>query len=810
MPDPGGFAWWPAGREVVAVLRTASLWGDETADVVVPSTGQVRHLAATDLAPLSQRRWLAPEAALRAASARIVHEVALGNSAALATGRLEPLPHQLAVLRRALDADPVRLLLADEVGLGKTIEAGLIISELKARRQVRRVAIVAPKGVQLQWVSEMADRFGEDFVIVGPGGIPDDAGVNPWRAFNRVVCSLDAVKPIRGRAGWPPERVAEHNERRFRGLVDAGWDLVVIDEAHHVSGSSEEVARHRLGLELSRCCPRVLLLSATPHSGKSESFARLLGLLDERFLHGAVLNRESVGPLVVRTEKRAATDAQGRPLFKPRITRLETVPYGARHIERALYEAVTDYVRHGYQRARAERRQAVGFLVLLMQRLVSSSTAAILDALERRLVAVTADATQMKLFGEGYEDWAELTGEDQVAALSNARGQAWNQERAEVEHLVDVARKAAAGGVDAKAHFLLDLLRRLARNEGDPSLKAVVFTEYVATQDMLLGLLESTAIPAVSINGSMSIPERRVAQELFARDARVLVSTDAGAEGINLQFAHVVVNYDLPWSPMRLEQRIGRVDRIGQSRDVLAFNLALESSVDARVLEVLEEKLRVILAELGADKVGDVLAGSTRAIGDLYTAAIMDPDTLDAQATALQAEARAQVVAGEPLRSLLSGGAPPGRPGMGGDIGRWVRLARAARAALACTDPEADGIPAGMPEMAPGEPLPLVAGPRPGLWSLWEVGTGGPEDPRDCFAIFESESGAIRPDLAEGMWLALSSIEDVRTGRGLDPEAWQRLQQAGADHAFRFLSEFKGRGRTTPWLALRLAVRVET
>ena len=502
-------AWWAEGGEPVLVLTTEQLWGALVTTVAVPSTGRIERVPASDLRPLVERLWSADEVAWRAASGLIWRAMAAGDPLAIAHGAVDPLPHQLAVLDRAMSTQPLRLLLADEVGLGKTIEAGLVITELKARGVVRRVLVVAPKGVQLQWVAEMADRFGEEFVLVGVGGVPVDVGIDPWRTFDQVVCSLDAVKPVRLRAGWSPERVAEHNERRARAVVEAGWDLVVIDEAHHVAGSSDEVARHQLGRRLAESVPRMLLLSATPHSGKSDAFARLLGLLDDGFLHGRPLLREYVAPLVVRTEKRDATDALGRPLFRPRTTSLVTVPYGQRAVERSLYESVTDYVRHGYRRARAERRAAVGFLVLLMQRLVSSSTAAILTALERRLIAVTAECPQLRLFSDRVSDWDDLTGEEQQDALNEAQGAAWGDERAEVELLIDLARKSVSAGIDAKARYLLDLLGQVARDEGDPSAKAVIFTEFVPTQNMLLEVLAGAGISAVAVNGSMSIADRR-------------------------------------------------------------------------------------------------------------------------------------------------------------------------------------------------------------------------------------------------------------------------------------------------------------
>jgi len=791
---------------VVRVARELDLWGQRVAEILVPSTATVHRVPADALRSPATRPWSQEEVAWRAAAARAIHFMAQRGAVSLAGRDVEPLPHQLSVLDRALGMDPVRLLLADEVGLGKTIEAGLIYTELKARGRARRVLVIAPKGVQLQWVAEMRQRFGEEFALVGPGGVPLEVGVDPWRAFDRVVCSLDAVKPLRRRAGWSPERVEEYNRRRFRALLEAGWDLIVFDEAHHVAGSDERVARHELARELAGRAPHVLLLSATPHSGKTEGFARLLGLLDPAFLEGRPVDREHVAPLVVRTEKRHAVDASGRPLFQPRTTSLEVVPYGEQSLERKLYEAVTDYVRHGYDRARRERQPALGFLVLLMQRLVSSSTAAILAALERRAAALAEAGPQLQLLAECAEDWDELTGEEQLEALLAARGRAWGDERAEVEILLDLARKASAAGIDVKAQHLLDLLRRIQREEGDPAVKVVVFTEFVPTQDMLLRLLEQVGIRATAINGSMSMEERALAQDAFRQQVQVLVSTDAGGEGINLQFAHVVVNYDLPWNPMRIEQRIGRVDRIGQRHPVRAYNLVLENSVDQRVLQVLEEKLWRILEELGADKWDDVLESVSPAVEELYAEAIADPQRLESDVAALATRTREEIQTTEKLRTMLA--VPP--------------AAARSREAAECLSSAAEayerwsGERLGRPtdvlgrlrEVAPPEPVPQMRGHTHGLWSLWEVRPHGTEGVRDCLALFVTDQGAIRPDLADRVWVELTGGLRTEVGPPLAPEEWARLMRLGADHAYAACARLAPPGTwRAPWLILRLVVR---
>lgn len=653
----GDWVWWPAGTETVRVLGTEDMWGQDVVDVLSPATGRVLRLTPADVTALAGRPVSNDEQRWRACATRALALVAQGEPLAPRSGNVQLLPHQLATLRRAMVLDPVRLAICDEVGLGKTITAGAIISEMRARGRAHRVLVVAPKGVQLQWVAEMAERFGEEFVRIGPEGLPVDSGVDPWRAFDRVVASLDAVKPVRARAGWTSEQVREFNALRFRAVIDAGWDLVVIDEAHHVAGSSDDVARHTLARGIAQTVSHLLLLSATPHSGKSENFRRFLGLVDDAFLQGRKVERTAVSAIVARTDKRSAVDNAGNPLFRNRTTTLETVPYGDRVEHRALYEAVSDYVRTGYGHAIRTGQTATGFLLLLMQRLVASSTQAVLAALERRLAALETapDAAEAQ---DAFDGWDELSGDEQLDAIDRNRRAAWSGEIAELRALVAQARRTRAANLDPKAVHLLALLRRLEAEEGTSDLKAVIFTEFRPTQEMFVNLFNDAGSSAVAINGSMGLAERAVAQTSFRDHARVLVSTDAGGEGINLQFAHVVINADLPWAPTKIEQRIGRVDRIGQAHDVKAFNLVLEDSVDARVLGVLEQKLRTILAELGVDKRGDVLESTTRRADNVYATAILDPSSVNAAADKLEQETVQELRATDDTAALLAASAP--------------------------------------------------------------------------------------------------------------------------------------------------------
>ncbi|MEZ4677313.1 MAG: SNF2-related protein [Caldilineaceae bacterium] len=216
------------------------------------------------------------------------------------------------------------------------------------------------------------------------------AGDSPWSRFDQVIVSLDSVKPLDKRRGWTAELVAAYNQSRFEDLVTAGWDLVIVDEAHRLGGSTDQVARYRLGQGLAEAAPYFLLLSATPHQGKTDAFHRLVSLLDpDAFPDVETVTRDRVAPFVIRTEKRKAVDGAGKPLFKPRRTQLAPVQWTTRHrLQALLYEAVTDYVRDGYNQALHEKQRHIGFLMILMQRLVVSSTRAIRTTLERRLAAI--------------------------------------------------------------------------------------------------------------------------------------------------------------------------------------------------------------------------------------------------------------------------------------------------------------------------------------------------------------------------------------------------------------------------------------
>jgi superfamily II DNA or RNA helicase len=817
----GDWAWWTDAARVCQVLTVDELWGAHTADVYTPDDHQVRTVPLADLAPIVTRPWAAAELRWRAAALRVHALAAAGEPIAAGNASVRLLPHQAAILSRALRMDSVRLAICCQVGLGKTTTAGAIMGELVARGRARRTLVIAPKGVQLQWVAEMQEKFGTDFVRIGPEGVPVDSSPDIWRAFDQVVTSIDAVKPLRRRAGWTPQQVAQFNETRYSAVVAAGWDIVVIDEAHRVAGSGEDVARHRLAAGLAAATPHLLLLTATPHSGKSESFRRFLGLLDDEFVHGRPVNADTVASVVARTDKRTAVEHDGRLLFRPRTTALDVVSFDRYPRHRALYEAVTDFVRTGYTAARASGNTAISFLMLLFQRMVTSSTPAILSALERRRLALAAVSAARRTTESEFQQWLELTGEDAEALLDTLPAD--EASLAALDHLLELARATTATGPDPKTLHFLDLLRRLQRSEGDPSVKVLVFTEFRATQRMLADLLNAQGIRTVTIDGTMGLSDRAEAQRRFAEDAQVLVSTDAGGEGVNLQFAHIVVNWDLGWAPTAVEQRVGRVDRLGQTKVVKAFNLVLADTVDERVIEVLTVKLERILAELGVDARADVLDSAAAHVTDLYVAAIVEPDRMDDAAKDFEQATTADVRDAEDGRRLLAEIAispPPPPPS------RMPALLAAAASGSASLGANGLAHPfqnrrqadlrdslAQLPTVAPGEPAPVVHGDAPG-WLLVSRVTADARTPTfSATALFIHDSGRVDPVRGDQLWSTLSEGDLEPPLTGTAPVSTEKLKSMTAkarDYAYRSLQELAGgEEMLAPSIRPALLVRVQ-
>jgi superfamily II DNA or RNA helicase len=806
------------------VIEAKTLWGETTCRVWLPDRDLVVRVPASKLTSLEESgAGTADNIVYVASAARVADALTQDVLLAPIESAVIPLPHQIRALSRAIAGDRVRYLLADEVGLGKTIEAGLILRELKLRGLAKRILVVAPKGLVTQWVAEMRTHFNEDFRLLIPSDFSAYRRIakedNIWQSHAQVVCPMDSVKPLESRRGWSAKQVAEYNQERFEDLVSAGWDLVIVDEAHRLGGSTDQVARFKLGQGLSEAAPYILLLSATPHQGKTDAFHRLVSLVDDQaFPDVDSVTRDRVQPYVIRTAKRHAITAEGKPLFKPRKTELAPVSWGESHRDqRLLYEAVTEYVRDGYNQAVREKRSYIGFLMILMQRLVVSSTSAIRTTLERRLEALEAPQEQLTLFPLYADDeWADLDGQEQIETLLTTRLKAMKNERAEVNLLLKAATCCIQSGADAKAEALLDWLYRLQAEEGDPELKALVFTEFVPTQQMLQQFLAERGFSVVCLNGSMNMEERKKVQDAFALNTRILISTDAGGEGLNLQFCHVVINYDIPWNPMRLEQRIGRVDRIGQTHVVRAVNFVFEDSVEHRVREVLEEKLAVIFEEFGIDKTGDVLdsAQAGQIFDELYVGAILNPDEVDASVdkviTHLQEQAQetqansailgaledlepseAQRLLAHPLPHwvermtvsyLKAHGGKAERKGRtwnliwpdGESLSGVVFSSKEAEQIptarhLTLEDSRIWGLAMRLPRFAPGQPVSIVTIPGiseevTGLWSLWRIGIATTDWNRHrIMPLFLAEGGQVFTPTARHVWdRLLSVIPDVR------------------------------------------------
>lgn len=615
----------------VQVLERLDVWGYVSYRVFDSSTGTVYKVMADNLSESSGTN-IYDENYLRYVTllSKIKNETAGGLLTSLASGVI-PLPHQLHVLNRVMADNNIRYILADEVGLGKTIEAGMVIKELKARGLVRRTLVVCPTGLVTQWSAEMQEKFHEKFQVILPSDydtirrLTDHDDV--YSQYNQVISPMDSIKPIEKHAGWTEERVEKYNQERIYSIINSGWDLIIIDEAHRVAGSSGEVARYKLGYLLSQASPYLLLLTATPHNGKTEPFLRLVRLLDkDAFPNAKSVVKEQVAPFLIRTEKREAIDNNGHLLFKNRVTHLVELTWDERHTyQRQLYEMVTSYVADSYNKALRNRKKnmCLIFLLIIMQRMVTSSTAAIRWSLERRLEILKNQNTKLSSLTE--EDLAELDIEDGVEDALQAISLDMREEINELESIIATAKQAEFQHPDVKVETLentIDALLNADRNQ-----KIIIFTEFVATQEYLQRLLVSMGYSVTILNGRMSIEERNDALREFRDNTNIFISTDAGGEGLNLQFSNIIINYDLPWNPMKIEQRCGRVDRIGQTRDVQIFNFIVKDTVENRVREVLEEKLSVILQEIGVDKYSDVLDSEVAEIDftNVYMSSISRP-----------------------------------------------------------------------------------------------------------------------------------------------------------------------------------------
>ena len=634
------------GREV-EILSKKSVFGKSIAEIKVLSTGEIRSVPFTELSD-EKKEPTNKEITFKAIAAKIKGEVFKQSMLAPIESNIVPLPHQILALEKVMAGQFLRFLLAGEVGMGKTIEAGLILKELKLRGVIKRILIIVPKSAMGQWQQEMKKHFNEMFHIYDSDYINTlsrtfarlevDNEINLFTQHNQVIVSMDALKPIETRQGWGKQKVEEYNRYRIQSVLEAEFDLLIIDECHKVGGSSTQVGRFQMADILCNAIPNVLLLSATPHRGKSDHFRRILQLLNaDAFAGEGMPTIPELEPYVVRTEKRQAIDYNGKPLFNKRHTQKVEVTYDPikHRKQQRLYQSVTDYVVTGFNLAQQTKNTSYGFVMLLFQRMMSSSTQAILDAMQKRANRLSGERQEVNkeniinnLDEYSFEGQMELDFEQKIYYILEETQANYDTELSILQGLIRDAKDCLDSETDAKVDFLLGKLQELKKKEQNPDLKFLIFTEFTSTQFMLKKILEQKGgYICDAINGSMDFDQRVNALKKFKDGAQILVSTDAAGESLNMQFAHIIINYDMPWNPMVVEQRIGRVDRIGQTFEVLALNMLLDNSVDKRVYEVIETKLNQIMNELGIDKTSDVLDSTLERdqINRLYLTSLLNP-----------------------------------------------------------------------------------------------------------------------------------------------------------------------------------------
>jgi SNF2 family DNA or RNA helicase len=578
---------------------------------------------------------------------------------AVHTSMVEPLPHQItAVYESMLPRQPLRFLLADDPGAGKTIMAGLLIKELIARGDLQRCMVVCPGSLAEQWQDELLRRFNLNFKILTNDNLDAAASGNWFLETNLVIARLDKLS-------------RDEDLQEKLKAPDCQWDLIVCDEAHKLSatffgGEAKYTKRYRLAQLLSSLTRHFLLMTATPHNGKEEDFQLFMALLDGdrfegKFRDGA--HTVDVSDLMRRMVKENLLKFDATPLFPERVA--YTVSYKLSDAEAGLYKAVTDYVREEFNRAEAlqndKRAGTVGFALTILQRRLASSPEAIYQSLRRRRERLESKLREFEVLQRGMqfsgnipqnyplldaEDVDDLEDapdseleevEEEVVDQATA-ARSIEELRIEIETLKRVeliALDIRRSGEDKKWRELAQLLEEIftpasilngfaeegptydagvptpPKPKSSPHQKLVVFTEHRDTLNYLQGRISSLLgrpQAVVAIHGGMGREERMKAQEAFKHDpeVQVLLATDAAGEGINLQRAHLMVNYDLPWNPNRLEQRFGRIHRIGQTEVCHLWNLVADETREGDVYRKLLEKLQQATIALGG-QVFDVL-----------------------------------------------------------------------------------------------------------------------------------------------------------------------------------------------------------
>ena len=621
----------------------------------------------------ANKAWLAYEA----------HALPVMESAsALTSARIDLLPHQVVLTHRIATASPRRYLIADEVGLGKTIETALILRELASRGELARALLVVPAGLVNNWHRELNEVFNLDFEVFGSEGDITDRKTNAFAKHDRLIASIDTLK----------------RPARIKRLLDAPrWDLVVFDEAHHLTanrtgGKVRKTENYKLAEALKDHARDLLLLSATPHQGNHFQFWMLAQLLNSTLFNSPeemLEHRHRLNTLMFRRTKADACRPDGSPLFARRWVHTESFLMGPE--ERLFYEKLREYLEDGFDLARRQgnKGRALGFLMAIFQKIAASSFAAVRRTLKRRLLMLTLHEALLRDQDLDIEGRERLTAEARaliheefglpddslgrggvervLADLKYRLVKKLDLEALEMasdpygsEYSATHAEEAAAAVVDlhlpeerlrigdllgifprqreTKAQKLLDGLGTLWRR--NPDEKIVVFATYLGTVDLIAREIDQT-FPGQGVvilrggdHGAKVAAERRFRQKT---GPRVLVSTAAGREGINLQFARILFNFDLPWNPMDVEQRIGRIHRYGQNSTAQVYNLVLSDTIEGRIFLLLDEKLTEIARTVGKvddqgniaeDLRGQILGQLSERLNydRLYQEALSDPE----------------------------------------------------------------------------------------------------------------------------------------------------------------------------------------
>ncbi|MGB8686049.1 MAG: helicase-related protein, partial [Microcoleus sp.] len=579
---------------------------------------------------------------------------------AIHTSKVEPYPHQItAVYEEMLPRQPLRFLLADDPGAGKTIMAGLLIKELMMRGDLQRCLIVVPGNLVIQWQRELKDKFELDFEIISNDDIKTTLTENVFEKMPLVIARVDKLK-----------RDKSSQEKKLQeNIKSIEWDLIICDEAHKMSasffgGEVKETKRYKLGqiLSDSETTRHFLLMTATPHNGKEEDFQLFMGLLDRDRFEGKFRNGvhyADTSDMMRRMLKEDLVDLEGKPLLPERLS--YSLAYNLSHLEALLYKEVTEYVEKEFNRAdqlEKGRKTSIGFALTILQRRLASSPEAIYQSLQGRRERLENTLRQKEdllktltcLDSEDLEDLPVVEIEnledefvDQATAASTIA-----ELLAEIQHLENLtilAKEVLNSHTDAKWEALSKLFQdhpEMFDSQGQRR-KIIVFTEHRATLNYLVlrvrGIIGKKAV--ATIHGGIKQEERQKIQDDFNQNptVQVLVANDAAGEGINLhESCHLMINYDLPWNPNRLEQRFGRIHRIGQTEICHLWNLVAVDTREGKVFQRVLEKLEVARKALGG-KVFDVLGEAIdgKQLGELLIEAIRYGDRPDKQAQLEQA-----------------------------------------------------------------------------------------------------------------------------------------------------------------------------